>query len=353
MKSLADYIAPDGSLDQGKIHLSVPLYQGMNGRFVERFYDDSGQSYIYKPVTQEGQEGREVWVYNHVLPKVAKVYPALLAYAGPSESGGAGWAVFEDLGQLSHDHRPGTLLRMARLAAGWHCLPAAEWEHAALASPKPPITQMAAELLGREEEAGRLLQEAGLPPGLIQRGMDFVNRSALVRAKVLNHGDLHAGNYARARGRLYVLDWEHAHLNSPLWDLYHLIDMSHPVYPRAFPITAELRERVLRGYALKLREYGRELDEQQLADDYDGYACLFSLWMLLLIGRDLQQGSVCWSAPQLLRQRTETMASLKECGLRFWQSGGGQGAGPGTDGPAEVRLTADGYTAGGYTAEGG
>ena len=60
---------------------------------------------------------------------------------------------------------------------------------------------------------------------------------------VLSHGDLHLGNYAAVNGQVKVLDWEHAHLNSRYWDLYHVIDLSHPIFPKE--MTTNIRERLL------------------------------------------------------------------------------------------------------------
>ncbi|ANS76709.1 hypothetical protein AWM70_20755 [Paenibacillus yonginensis] len=319
IRALSSYITDEGELDYRRIYRSERLYQGMNGRYVERFYVSPLQSYIFKPVTHSGQEDREVWVYEQVLSRIPKVYPALI---DKSEDGASGWAVFEDLGPLRHEHGPKTLLRMSKLIARWHSLDPSGWDPDAFRAPKPPVQQMARELLERRTEVSRLIHEAALPGELLDLALQQLEGSDWAGVKVLNHGDLHAGNYASIQGDLFVLDWEHVHLNSPLWDLYHLLDMSHPVFPRFTPRNEELRERILRIYVHQRRFYGQELEESGLLADYCAYACLFTLWMLLLIESDLGMGSVYWSRPQLLRQQAEAMDSLKGCGLQFLRSTG-------------------------------
>ncbi|GGA30831.1 phosphotransferase family protein [Paenibacillus physcomitrellae] len=317
--TLSSYITDKGELDPRRIYRSERLYQGMNGRYVERFYVNPQQSYIFKPVTHQGQEDREVWIYERVLYKIPKVYPALV---DKSEQGTNGWAVFEDLGPLNHEHGPKTLLRMAKLVARWHSLDPSEWDPAAFRAPKPPVQQMAVDLLELKPEARRLIREAELPVWMLDSAKRHVEDSEWAAMKVLNHGDLHAGNYASIHGELYVLDWEHVHLNSPLWDLYHLLDMSHPVFPGVIPMNEELRERILRMYVHQRRFYGQELDESRLLADYCAYAFIFSLWMLLLIESDLRQGSVYWSRAQLLRQRAEAMDHLSSCGRQYLERTG-------------------------------
>ncbi|WP_237690753.1 phosphotransferase family protein [Paenibacillus caui] len=310
INSLNRYVTRDGYLDERLLVRKEPLYQGMNGRYVERFFVSPSESYIFKPVTHPGQEEREAWIYEHILPQLPRVYPEMLAR---SPKGEPGWVIYEDLGALEHRHDKKTMLQVAALAARWHTLPAAEWEKADLAAPKPPMESMASFLTEREQDVGDILGELSLPPDLLRNLAEWAISFVGSEERVLSHGDLHAGNYALAKEKLYILDWEHVHLNSPLWDLYHLIDMSHPVFPRKIAVTTELREGVLQAYLNKRRYYGKALNPERFVMKYYKFSLVFSLWMGLLIKSDLHHGSVHWTRQQLERQWTECMDSIAGC----------------------------------------
>ena len=125
---------------------------------------------------------------------------------------------------------------------------------------------------------------------------------------MLTHGDLHIGNFAIVDNELKILDWEHTHLNLPHWDLYHLIDMSHPLFPKK--ITSPLRERILESY---LGQVEYEVDREAFINEYYLFASVFSIWMILLIQKDLVENGGKWSAVQLNTQLEETVSSLQQC----------------------------------------
>lgn len=311
MRNLSEAVKPDGTLDDSRIWKREPLYQGMNGRWVERFYIERERSYIFKPVTNGENADREVWVYRNVLDRFPEVYPKLLA-ASPKGKGLDGWTVFEDLGSLRHEYRLEYALRVAKLMAWWQARPAADWPGLSTHGLKPGIETIAGDLLERRGEARAVLERLGLPDriyGEIRAVRDGSYFS--VNKLVLSHGDLHLGNYAVTEGRLYLLDWEHAHLNLPYWDLFHLIDMSHPLFAK--PMTSADRERILGEYLRRAEQQGTAWQRTALFREYGCFAALFSLWMMLLIQGDLRRGDSVWPRGGLVRQWDEAAANLAGC----------------------------------------
>ncbi|WP_110930025.1 hypothetical protein [Paenibacillus bouchesdurhonensis] len=127
MNDVLIYVSKSGELDDRYIWRKEQLYRGMNGKFVERFYIPSGQSYIFKPVTHEGSRDREAWVYEHILSAFPPIYPQLLGCSTPGQ-GEAGWSIFEDLGALSHRFDVKHALFIAKQVAWWHSLPKDHWQ---------------------------------------------------------------------------------------------------------------------------------------------------------------------------------------------------------------------------------
>ncbi|UVI30065.1 phosphotransferase family protein [Paenibacillus spongiae] len=305
-------ILPDGTLDERLIARREPLYTGMNGSRVERLRLTVGGSFIFKPLTNDGQWGSELWVYEHILPYFPPLYPRLLASSIDSRQG-RHWLLFEDLGSLDHTFREETAAQLIQHMAWWHGFPTGALRNGPLKGPKPPIGVLAAEISANEEEILRICEEIGAGLPRVQEMLEMLGReeSPFEQAKVLSHGDLHAGNYAVAGGRLLVLDWEHMHLNSPFWDLYHALDMSHPTFPGM--MNEPVRERLLDSYLAAAGECGMRHDAEPFKRAYALYAAVFSLWMLRLIDGDIRRGSGLWPMSALLRQRQETAASLLQC----------------------------------------
>lgn len=307
----------------GLILRQEPLYQGMNGRYVERFYVSPSESYIFKPVTHEGQDKREAWVYEHILRQLPaadagmdNMYPKML---DKSPDSGAQWAIYEDLGALRHDHDPAVLLKLGAVTARLHSMPADRWRQADLVSPKPPVAAMIKELKGRREETELFLQGVGIRSELFWDAAARMEDWVCGSETVLSHGDLHAGNFGFSRNRLYVLDWEHVHFNLPYWDLFHFMDLSHPVFPRTKLVTARQREQILSVYLDGRQRYGTEINRKAFIENYYRFALIFSVWLARLIQSDLRNGSVCWTKAQLERQRAECLNSLSDCAKRLKQ----------------------------------
>lgn len=313
----------DGRLDEGRIRRRETLYTGMNGSLVERIWPyGTEESFIWKPQTNEGQQRREKWVYEHVLPGFPPVYPRLVASV-PAVDGEGGGSLFEDLGELDHAFGESAATALVRRIAWWHSLaPAGMLAGGPVLAPKPRIGRMAEAIVRAWETSGGRLGESWGDAGELERLERLVSRvAALAREReweaweaaegdVFSHGDLHLGNYALVRGELRVLDWEHVHPNIRYWDLYHVIDLSHPSFPK--PVDAAVRERLLRAYAEEAAMRGGLSDEEAFRRGYREFAAVFSLWMLLLIEGDLRRGSAPWPEENLRSQLRETLASFEQ-----------------------------------------
>lgn len=317
MEDLSSYVLPDGTLNGQGLWKREPLYQGMNGRWVERFYPGPEQSYVFKPLTNRESIDREAWIYRHVLSSFPAIFPLLLASSGEG-AGEDGWTIFEDLGLLRHEYSVELATEVVQQMAWWHSFPEQHWSGLNSQGPKPSIASMASDLLLKREKAASLLAELGWAWTLDEWIDDYVSGQALSSIRVLSHGDLHLGNYAKGEnGRLYIIDWEHAHLNSPFWDLYHLIDMTHPMFPKS--VTPAERETLLSVYVSFSIPYGRSWELETFIRDYYRFSVIFSLWMLLLIADDLKRDEAIWPKERLLVQYEETAANLVGCLSRLAQ----------------------------------
>ncbi|MGE6577856.1 phosphotransferase family protein [Paenibacillus xylanexedens] len=307
------WVTPEGMLNDHYITSREQLYKGMNGRYVERFTVPSGESYIFKPLTNPVQHGRERWMYERVMSGLPPIYPQLIAASDLTIAPAQSWMIYEDLGQLVHDSQEATMLGAAAHMAAWHALPVTDWSELPGVGQKPSIRTMLDELQMHRQSTDELLSRLDMQ--LSASDWDKITRLILTAEEelptVLCHGDLHPGNMAEVDGRLVILDWEHAHLNTPLWDIYHLVDLSHPLFPRT--VTPALRERVMDVYLDKLGSLGMQIERVSFAEWYDAYAIVFSLWMLRLIDGDLRSEECVWPKEQLRNQWYETSATLEQC----------------------------------------
>ncbi|WP_164545459.1 phosphotransferase family protein [Paenibacillus albus] len=316
---MKELILPDGTLDASRIWRRETLYTGMNGKSVERVYLSPEYTVIYKPLTNESQLGQEGWVYEHILQGMAfpPIYPQLLAASGVA-AGEQSWQLFEDLGALTHSFEEEAALELIDHIAWWHSLPVQHLIEQPLLGPKPHIEDIAKQVLNRRDELTETLAEQmSNPQALIKQLEALTHNSSLTTywtRDVLSHGDLHLGNYVRVQGVVRVLDWEHAHLNSRYWDVYHAIDLSHPDFPKT--MSTPVRERLLDRYLEQAAEHGTQLNARHFKQGYYLFASLFSLWMLLLIAGDLKRLAGVdgkWTIRQLTSQLEETLDSLWQC----------------------------------------
>lgn len=310
-----EVVLPEGALNDNYIWSREVLYIGMNGRKVERFHVTPTESYIFKPLTNNSQWRREVWVYEHILPALPPIYPKMLAHSDDSAEPVSSWAIFEDLGTLNHVYSREQVLEVTTLMAIWHALPLDTWYSVdiPLTGPKPLLDQMIVDVLTRVGDLERSLSELHISKSQIQSVCLAMQNNKLIDEIVLSHGDLHLGNYADTYGQMTVLDWEHVHLNVPYWDLYHLIDMAHPLFPISERVTPSFRERVLDKYLEQSALLGRKLDSERFVREYHLFSSLFSLWMILLIEDDLSNSSGPWTIEQLEVQRIEIRDRLIQC----------------------------------------
>lgn len=297
----------DGTLNEQLIQKREILYKGMNGRFVERFYLSPSKSYIFKPLTNNNQLGKEVWVHEHILPLFPAIYPKIISYS-ISEHMELNWMILEDLGQLSHDFNEESVMGVIKWVAWWHSLPVEKLENVPLTGLKPRIEEIVADVCSKKKQLLRLLPSLNMKEELMDVIFAQLNHLNFSEKQVLTHGDLHTGNFAIVGNELKILDWEHTHLNSPHWDLYHLIDMSHPLFPKK--ITRPLRERILEAY---LGQVAFKHDRARFFQEYYLVSSVFSMWMILLIQKDLEANDGKWPIEQLKTQLNETVASLQQC----------------------------------------
>ncbi|MFB5674455.1 phosphotransferase family protein [Paenibacillus terreus] len=307
---LRHYVLPDGTLDGQRIWKREILYTGMNGRHVERFYVSPDESYIFKPLTNDGQEGKERWVYEHLLPSFPPIYPELLDKSDTLDPD-TSWMIFEDLGAMCHVYDDELALSVIPHMVWWHGQPTEALRQVPLQGPKPPIQHIAADIRARQAEAEAALLSLEVQHLTVRSLFDLLERQPFTEADVLCHGDLHLGNYTRVNGRLIVLDWEHVHLNSRLWDLFHLIDMSHPLFPKC--MSPQSRSRLLDAYVDQALQSGAVLHPQDFKREYYLFAAVFSVWMLLLIRSDLERDDGTWPEEALRTQLRETLDSLTQC----------------------------------------
>lgn len=305
MELPVNIVRADGTLNEELILRSEKLYKGMNGRFVERFYLSPTDSFIFKPLTNNGQLGQEVWVHENVLPKFPAIFPKIISHT-ISERPEQNWMILEDLGTLSHSFNDQTALGVIKWVAWWHSLPTEGFGNVPAAGLKPRMEDILTDVLARKDDFIRQWPELGNTP--IEHVYRMLERFEFSERLVLSHGDLHVGNFAVVNERLMILDWEHTHLNTPHWDLYHVIDMSHPLFPKR--VTQPLREQILKAYVDQVE---LEIDEGSFLKEYYLFSSVFSIWMLLLIQKDLDASDAKWPREQLERQVIETISSLEQC----------------------------------------
>lgn len=309
-------VRSDGTLNDERILKRELIYKGMNGKYVERFYMTPEKSYVFKPLTNNKQLGREIWANEHVLPFFPDIYPKIIASSSNPNSSFS-WLIFEDLGPLKHVFNEDAVLSLTKLVAGWHSFPIESLDNIPLKGPKPSIDKIVAEILLKKEDFIQLLPMLQIDAREILHIYFLLNQRSFSNTLVLSHGDLHLGNFAVVNNKMMVIDWEHTHLNTPLWDLYHLIDLSHPLFPKK--VTSQLRNQILNFYLGQIHLNGLELNRENFIMEYHLFSSAFSIWMILLIMKDLDNGDGKWTNDQLEVQLTETISNLTQCATALYE----------------------------------
>lgn len=304
-------IKADGSLDETLLIRREPIYRGMNGNTVERIFINETESLIFKPLTSHAQAQAEAWVNVHILSAFPPVYPRLIACSA-ANAASEHWMLFEDLGPLSHHFEESTAMEVLTYMAQWQNRDISHLIGLSEQGPKPAAAAMQREILHFIENAEAEQPWPSIPATLAYRILSLLEGESFESEElVLSHGDLHLGNYACVSGQVKVLDWEHAHLNHRYWDLYHVIDLSHPVFPKK--MTADMRERLLDHYLAAQQHIGVSVNATRFKHRYYLYASLLSLWMLQLIAKDLRADKGIWPLDQLRLQLHETTDNLMQC----------------------------------------
>ena len=290
VRMFSDLVTGDGLLDKTKVLEWEALYKGMGGKTVERFTirtDKGVASYIFKPLNNREAVGREAWVHRSLLPHLPRIaVPKLLASA-PHHDPDRYWTIFEDLGPLEHQLSENEVVQAASLIPCWHQLPLSLIPRS-LTGNKPLYRDILRHVHRNREQAESLLLRLGMPPKWISPLHQIIlgAEQTVDSETVVSHGDFHRGNIAVAGGEIVILDWEHAHRNSPFWDLYNLLDLTHPVFRRQ--TSDALRQSALNAYIASRRRLGWEEPPGFIRSYYE-YAAVHSVWMLLLIQDDLQR----------------------------------------------------------------
>lgn len=300
-------VTENGTLNDRYILRRENLYQGANGRFVERFFIDASKSYIFKPLTNNTQLGKEVWIFENVLSELPLKFPKILSYSVQNKLSD-NWIILEDLGTITHTFDSNIALELTALMAKWHSLPAERFSHAQLKGPKPPIEEMADQILQNKEKVFSIFKLHNISDRLGNKIFSAFTSKPFSTVKVLCHGDLHQGNYGYAGDKTVVLDWEHCHMNTPFWDLFHLIDISHPDFPK--PSNHTLRNMILDCYCKEIQISAP--DREKFKQEYYVFSAVFSVWMMMLIQSDLDNQRAKWTPEQLSRQLKETIRNLVE-----------------------------------------
>ncbi|CAM4259640.1 hypothetical protein FHS16_005031 [Paenibacillus endophyticus] len=305
-------IKADGSLDETLLIGREPIYRGMNGNTVERiFINETEDSLIFKPVTSRAQAQAEAWVNAHILSAFPPIYPRLVACSAANATK-THWILFEDLGPLSHHFEESAAMEVLTYMAQWQNHDISHLNGLSRQGPKPTAAAMKREIHHLIEDADAEQTWPSIPAPLPYRILSLLDGECFESEElVLSHGDLHLGNYARVSDQVKVLDWEHAHFNHRYWDLYHVIDLSHPVFPKQ--MTADMRERLLAHYLAAQNDIGVSLGASRFKHRYYLYASLLSLWMLQLIAKDLRADKGIWPLDQLRQQLHETTDNLMQC----------------------------------------
>jgi hypothetical protein len=304
-------IRQDGTLDTEALSGREILYRGRNGKVVERFYveTESGrESFIFKPLTNPETLGREAWLHGSLLTEVPVRHPRLLASADHQDPDRY-WTIFEDVGMLSHALNGSDFAAAAALIPHWHKLtPEAVPRH--FIGDKPSVERVLRDVGDNWNKLEDILTGLGLQRTIFKRFKGAVGalNGVFATEQTVCHGDYHLGNIAKRDDGFIILDWEHMHVNSLYWDLYNLLDMSHPRFRKR--MNGRTRRSALEAYVAQRSVSGWSPVSDFYAEYYL-YAAIHSAWMVLLIDSDMAAGR--WEVSELLASLHETNASLQDC----------------------------------------
>lgn len=302
-------------LESGKVRDGIPhvrevIYVGRNGQKVERIQVDINgamTSFIYKPLTNYPNIGKEVWLQENLHFRIPEVHIPQILYYSQALEPEKEWMVFEDLGELEHNFSGEMMLKTSEFIPYWHLLPTSllpeEFE-----GHSPRINEIQSFILSKDVQVRQIFKTLGfLDDHITYFYEDILRQDQLELETVISHGDLYPLNIAEVNHTIFIFDWEYVHTNSVFWDLYSLMDITSPQYKRLV-ITQESRLAILDRY-ISVRENLQSPTHSNFIDNYHKYSALYSVWLLLLIEEDIAQERFEKSA--LLRQYKETLEILK------------------------------------------
>jgi hypothetical protein len=305
-----DYILENGQLNDRFIIKKEALDTITMGRTIERVYISSKESFIFKQFTNDEQGEKEIWVQKKILTSFPDFYPKIIA-SSFSKNLKKGWIAYTDLGPIKHEFTKDILHDITKQLVWWHSLPVSKWKDAALRGLKPNIEEITKELLQNKENVAINLLNCNIPKRNVSMLYSLLEKWEFSKELVLSHGDLHPGNFGIAHNKLVILDWEYAHLNTRNWDLYHLIDLSHPLYPKT--VSSELRNQILNEYYDQAGSLRMKTKKESFKAEYFLFSAAFSSWMMMLIQKDLKRKDNRWTEEVLMNQLLETSVSIVQC----------------------------------------
>jgi thiamine kinase-like enzyme len=305
-----DYILENGQLNDSIIVKREPLDTITKGREIVRAYITPTESFIFKRFTNDEQGEKEVWIQENILSTFPDFYPKIIANSF-SEIRNNGWIALTDFGQIKHEFKSDILYAVTKQMVWWHSLPISIWRNAPLSGLKPKIEEIKKDLLQSKDKITQNLSIGNLPKKNVDMLFKLLKKWEFSKELVLSHGDLHSGNFGTSQNKLVILDWEYAHLNTRYWDLYHLIDLSHPLYPKT--VTSELRNQILNEYYERAHSFGMKTQIECFKKEYFLFSATFSLWMTTLIQKDLKQKDNRWTEEVLMNQLLETSINFVQC----------------------------------------
>ncbi|MDR6549197.1 phosphotransferase [Paenibacillus qinlingensis] len=298
-------------LESGRVRDDIPherevIYVGRNGQKVERIQveiEGAMISFIFKPLTNYPNKGKELWVQEHISYRIPEVRIPRIMYSAQAIEPEKEWMVFEDLGELEHSFRADMLIKTSELMPYWHRLPTSLLPQA-FEGHSPKLTEIQRFI----QVKGEQIKQLWLRHGFQDEHMTYflaviLPYEHLESETVISHGDLYPLNLTEVNNQSYILDWEYIHINSVFWDLYNLMDITSPQYSRLV-IQQESRLDILERY-MAVRSRLHFPTKEGFIRDYHSFSALYSMWLLLLIEDDIAQGK--FEETALKRQYNETL----------------------------------------------
>lgn len=290
---------------------------------VYRIWQESGERLIFKVTDRPFVTAREAQV-DRLLRRQNEVLFARVVAHG--QTGPLGYIAYEDLALVKLLWNAEIDRQVAKLTAAIHRLPEL-WPREEGDAHTPGAAEVfdaLATLAWSDIKAGfmQVLGEAkatvldSLEPLLhaVQSERGRVEGQPLVFC----HGDLHRGNVmvSERTGALYIIDWEFAHVDSPLYDLFQWLDATSP----RTPLTRTLpRTEAVQAYYAACEMQQALMGETEFVVAYHLFAAAYLLWIALRVSSDHVAGR--FSSAALRRQQGENLRALVEIAQTLRETG--------------------------------